>query len=533
MPQNRHLNSIAIYVRWSTDDQGTGTTFEVQRERCLAYARSQGWSVPDANIFVDGGYSGATLERPALRRLRRDVEQGNVDCVIVASLDRLSRDLRDVVTLVHEEWDGKCSLVAVREGFDVHSEFGRVQFALAAIFSQQERVFIKDRMQAGRLTVMRSGKKVATRPPFGYCATRAGTWVEHPTEGLVVRKVFELVAGGMTVPAVLNVLRNERMTDRNGKELTPRSVYRMLKNPAYLGELKWGASKTVTTPNLGPPPHVLAESLAARQPRFNTKTTKNAEPSIHIRAEAIPQLITHDLFERVNEQLATRTSQGTREFKYPPGHRLLIGIAQCRCGSPLSYAERDRGNRTHSYYLCTWKHGHGIPCPYDAGSIPFEEANALVSTHFLSMFGRSEWNDRVSQELEQSLATCRIRIAALETQIKTMNHRVKSLFTSAREGRFTLRDLAAEQSRLAHERQPLQQDLEAVTAECETIEQRLQVLQMTATVSTQWETLSVANQQELIRRVLREKIVVLRQPGEQTIQFECTWLYNSDPNKGI
>ncbi|HWI66569.1 MAG TPA: recombinase family protein, partial [Symbiobacteriaceae bacterium] len=82
---------VAIYIRWSTEDQGEGTTLEVQSETCRAYLVSQGWAVNPELIFIDDGYSGGSIERPAMARLRSAVAAGEVHCVVVYKLDRLSR----------------------------------------------------------------------------------------------------------------------------------------------------------------------------------------------------------------------------------------------------------------------------------------------------------------------------------------------------------------------------------------------------------------------------------------------------------
>jgi site-specific DNA recombinase len=100
-------DKVAIYIRWSTDDQSDGTTLEVQQEGCKHYLLSQGWVVNEDLIFVDDGWSGGNLERPAMTRMRTLVRAGKVDCVVVFKLDRLSRSVIDMVNLVLEEWDGQ------------------------------------------------------------------------------------------------------------------------------------------------------------------------------------------------------------------------------------------------------------------------------------------------------------------------------------------------------------------------------------------------------------------------------------------
>ncbi|HWI61210.1 MAG TPA: recombinase family protein, partial [Symbiobacteriaceae bacterium] len=80
---------VAAYIRWSTDDQSDGTTLDVQKESCMHYIKSQGWQFREDLCFIDDGYSGGTLDRPAMTALRQAVKAGNIQCVVVYKLDRL------------------------------------------------------------------------------------------------------------------------------------------------------------------------------------------------------------------------------------------------------------------------------------------------------------------------------------------------------------------------------------------------------------------------------------------------------------
>jgi site-specific DNA recombinase len=79
---------VALYIRWSTDEQGDGTTLEVQKENCEHYVLSQGWQVNPDLIFIDDGWSGGNLNRPAMTRMRKMIQDGKIDCVVVYKLDR-------------------------------------------------------------------------------------------------------------------------------------------------------------------------------------------------------------------------------------------------------------------------------------------------------------------------------------------------------------------------------------------------------------------------------------------------------------
>jgi site-specific DNA recombinase len=110
---------VAVYIRWSTEEQGEGTTLTIQTEACRFFVQSQGWRFREELVFVDDGWSGGSLDRPGLNRLRQAVAEGAVGCVVVYKLDRLSRSVPDLVRLIFEEWDGCCFVRSAREPVEV------------------------------------------------------------------------------------------------------------------------------------------------------------------------------------------------------------------------------------------------------------------------------------------------------------------------------------------------------------------------------------------------------------------------------
>ncbi|HWI53053.1 MAG TPA: recombinase family protein, partial [Symbiobacteriaceae bacterium] len=159
---------VAIYIRWSTEDQGEGTTLDVQMEACQAFILSQGWSVAPERIYIDDGISGGTLERPALSRLRSAISQGFVDCVVVYKLDRLSRSVVDMVRLVLDEWEGHCCIKSAREPIDTLTQTGRLFFYQLMSFAEWERSVIRERTFAGKLRRAQEGKNPGITAAYGY-----------------------------------------------------------------------------------------------------------------------------------------------------------------------------------------------------------------------------------------------------------------------------------------------------------------------------------------------------------------------------
>ncbi|HLN63516.1 MAG TPA: recombinase family protein, partial [Symbiobacteriaceae bacterium] len=201
---------VAIYIRWSTEDQGEGTTLEVQREGCTHYVLSQGWSVRPDLVFVDDGYSGGTLDRPALNRLRRLAAAGEVDCVVVFKLDRLSRSVVDTVNLVLREWEHKCQLRSAREAIDTGSHAGRMFFYTLVSFAEWERSTIRERTFAGRVRRAQEGRNPGRTLPYGYApGGRPGEVALVAHEAETVRRIFARYIAGASVRAIAAALNTE------------------------------------------------------------------------------------------------------------------------------------------------------------------------------------------------------------------------------------------------------------------------------------------------------------------------------------
>src|SRR5436305_8831075 len=141
----------AVYTRKSSEEglEMEFNSLDAQREACEAYIlsqRAEGWLlVPDR--YDDGGFSGGTLERPALKRLRRDIEAGKVDIVVVYKIDRLSRSLMDFARLVEVFDRHNVTFVSVTQSFNTTTSMGRLTLNVLLSFAQFEREVIGERIR--------------------------------------------------------------------------------------------------------------------------------------------------------------------------------------------------------------------------------------------------------------------------------------------------------------------------------------------------------------------------------------------------
>ncbi len=189
----------AIYTRKSTEEglEQDFNTLHAQREACEAYVLSQkaeGW-VASREHFDDGGFSGGTLERPALKRLLKDIEAGNVDVVVVYKIDRLSRSLMDFAKLVEVFERRSVTFVSVTQSFNTTTSMGRLTLNVLLSFAQFEREVTGERIRDKFAASKKKGMWMGGCPPLGYDIDSRKLVVnaaEAKTANLIFRRYLDL-----------------------------------------------------------------------------------------------------------------------------------------------------------------------------------------------------------------------------------------------------------------------------------------------------------------------------------------------------
>ena len=228
----------AVYTRKSTEE-GLDMEFnslDAQREACESYVASQkaeGWVLVPAR-YDDGGFSGGTLERPALQRLLADIEAGLVDVVVVYKIDRLSRSLMDFSKLVALFEEHSVTFVSITQSFNTTTSMGRLTLNILLSFAQFEREVIGERVRDKVAASRRKGIWMGGPVPFGYrCADRKLLVVEE--EAAIVRMIFERFVRLGSATMLVRELAAEGVT-RRGKPLDKGGLYKMLANQVYIGK---------------------------------------------------------------------------------------------------------------------------------------------------------------------------------------------------------------------------------------------------------------------------------------------------------
>jgi site-specific DNA recombinase len=230
----------AVYTRKSTEE-GLDMEFnslDAQREGCEAYIASQkaeGWLLV-RDRYDDGGVSGGTLERPALKRLLADIEARRIDIVVVYKIDRLSRSLMDFAKLVEVFERNIVTFVSITQSFNTTTSMGRLTLNVLLSFAQFEREVIGERIRDKFAASRKKGMWMGGFVPLGY-RVQNRKLVIHEPEAAMIRRIFKDFVRLRSLTKLTALLREEGLTTKLGSPMEKGYLYRVLKNRVALGEV--------------------------------------------------------------------------------------------------------------------------------------------------------------------------------------------------------------------------------------------------------------------------------------------------------
>jgi site-specific DNA recombinase len=389
----------AIYTRKSTDE-GLNQDFnslDAQRDAGAAYIRSQtgeGWSLIPAQ-YDDGGYTGANMERPALKRLMADIQVSKIDCVVVYKVDRLSRSIRDFAKMMDLFEKQGVSFVSVTQQFNTTTSLGRLTLNILLSFAQFEREIISERTRDKQSAARKRGKWTGGHLILGYdLDIRGGRLTVNAVEAEQVRSMFQWYLAGESVIGIVAKAqhagwRNKQWTTREGKlygghPLRRAHVYNLLGNCLYTGRISVGAA-------------------------FYTGEH-----------EAIVDQQTFDLVQaRLKQNSRTRDNAHRRKTE-----ALLRGLIYCSCcGSAMYPTYSSSRERRYRYYVCpraqqrTQDH-----CATRAVSGPAVESVVLESIRKIGVHPRvlEETARAARREVTQQISRFREELNAVQVRVKNL-----------------------------------------------------------------------------------------------------------------
>nr|WP_279391663.1 recombinase family protein [Paenibacillus polymyxa] len=484
---------IGVYVRVSTEEQAKhGYSLTDQLKRCREKAQSN-----DILEYIDDGYSGEFLERPALERLRKDVRDGIIDKIIINDPDRWSRNLMNQL-VVTDELEKRAKIIFVNGEYDKTPE-GRLFYQMRGAISEFEKAKINERMSRGRKTKAEGGKVVKNNFTYGYNYDKEnGMLLINDDEARVVQLIFNLFTQPNEIAEGINgiamYLTSQKIPTKRGAKVWHKQVVRqILMNETYTG--KFAQNKWDTEGMLG-----------------NKHKPKGEKVPIKMRPKEewiwvdCPQIITEFQFEQAQKLLgeARRRYAKSGNRKY-----LLSGLVRCgQCENTMT-GRRQKNWNTYKLEYSDIKNTAGAKNKGCGMRIACDTLDTIVWDRVHMWLSQPEEIAAASmEETQDSFADQELeRIENDLEKTKAARKRLIKLFSS--DIGMGEEEIREELKELADKEEVLKQRHAELTAEMENVqnyESSRNLLKETLEyyLTLNPDELTFEDKQNLIRRVVRE-----------------------------
>lgn len=313
------FKKVAIYVRVSTDIQVDGYSIDEQIERLEKYCQARDWIIYDK--YIDPGFSGSNINRPAMLKMITDIRDNKIDLVLVYKLDRLSRSQKDTLYLIEEEFlPNSVDFISMTENFDTSTPFGKAMIGILSVFAQLERENIKTRLAMGHVGRAKAGYwRGGSNPPIGYDFID-GKLVVNEYEALQVQLIFKMFLDGETINGISKYM-HEHYKNKYSSYKDSSQTGTILKNKLYIGKIKYKGK----------------EYDGVHEPIIDDET-----------------------FNRVQARYKEISSKWSEHYRSPyHGKYLLSGLLFCgNCGARYFVATSRRKDKRYAYYKCYSRDGN-------------------------------------------------------------------------------------------------------------------------------------------------------------------------------
>ncbi|WP_327002723.1 recombinase family protein [Dactylosporangium sp. NBC_01737] len=356
---------VAIYLRRSTDEDNQPYSLEAQETKLRAFVESQPGDWQIVKIYSDDA-SGATTDRKDLQNMLRAARAGLFDTLLVYRVDRFSRRLRDLVSLLDELTDADVVFRSATEPFDTSTPIGRMLVQMLGVFAEFEREVIIDRVITGMERKAAKGLWNGGSTPYGYTLDPAThNYVVVEAEAATVRRIFNLYTKDrLGTRAIATVLNDRGLRTKRGKPWSQRSVETVINNRQYLGEKN-----------------------------FRDITATDAHTAI----------ITAEQFKYA-QHILTKRSEDIGQRAANASDYTLTGKIPCpQCGSKYIGTVAHGRNNRYRYYMCWSRNRYGAKKGCDIHRFNADELETAIGQALLDFY--TTGHDVIDQAISDFLNT--------------------------------------------------------------------------------------------------------------------------------
>jgi len=226
----------AIYTRVSTEDQAKeGFSLDAQLDKLRSYCKARDWEI--GAEYIDDGYSGRNIKRPAYKRLMNEFDRW--DTLLVIKMDRIHRNSKNFMLMMEELKKNKKEFVSMTESLDTSTAMGRFVMDIIQRIAQLESEQIGERVYDGMEQKARTnGGILGFNIPYGYDYSE-GELLINKEESKNVKKIFDMYLNGLSMKKIAEKLNSENIPTKLNKNWGSQTISLILKNPIYCGYLHW------------------------------------------------------------------------------------------------------------------------------------------------------------------------------------------------------------------------------------------------------------------------------------------------------
>jgi site-specific DNA recombinase len=529
------MRTAAIYARVSSDQQREAHTIASQTAALIEWAKTLDLEVPKAWIVEDEGYSGATLERPGLERVRDLAAEGQIQAVLIYSPDRLSRKYAYQILLIEElaRHGVETRFLNAPQNATAEDQL-LVQFQ--GMIAEYERAQILERSRRGKRHRAQAGEiSVLSGAPYGYRYIRKSdeapaSYAVIETEARVVQQVYEsYTVAGWSIGAIARWLNEQGVARRKPGTRWERSmIWAMLRNPAYHGAACFGKTRVA-------PRQRVTRPLRARGGMTTRNSANHERPREEWIEIPVPALIEEPTFARAQELLQENKVRSRRRTIVPS---LVQGLVSCRrCGYALSRTStRSSARLIHYYYRCIasdgWRHLGGARS--DNRPVRQDLLDQIVWTEVIRLL---EDPALIQQELDRRLVAARAadptkqREQTVQRELVRVGKSIERMLTAYQEDLLSLEQLRERMPSLRQREQALRAELQSIADQTRERTTYLRLaetlLAFLARLRVAADALDILERQRLVRLLIKEVLV-----GDDTIVIRhCIPVPSASPDE--
>ncbi|QBP06974.1 putative serine integrase [Virgibacillus phage Mimir87] len=456
----------AVYIRVSTDEQvNEGYSISAQKQKLKAFCVSQGWDV--VGLYADEGISAKDTNRPYLQRMIQDIKNGEIECVLVYRLDRLTRSVFDLYKLLEVFEQHDCKFKSATEVYDTTTAMGRMFITIVAALAQWERENMGERISFGFGEKIRQGKYPLNFAPLGYDLSKEESKLYiNEKEAATVRIVYNLYQSGMGFGKVAKELNAQEIYTKDRNKWTDNTTMKTIRNPIYYGSMRWNG---------------LIYKL-------------KHEP-----------ILTYEEWSNTQEIIKARTSQTPRSVS---SRYIFSGKLKCNgCGGPMQgyyTTSKAAGGGVNQYpqYRCRNKRNGKCSKSRSLSETKLEKAflEYLENENYLDLYEKTA--DKGEKELNKKEPE--VDIQQLKNNLNRIENRKKKWQYAWAEDAMSFNDFKRRMDEAQKEEDEIKEKIESAEVETEEPFSKNDIIKILKDIEQNWIMLNVQEKKNLVNSIIEE-----------------------------